>query len=103
MSYKRLSGMENYGSTNSAHSHLLEISSEVVDLEDEEEEELQFKKPVKVSPVTVFKYCGATVCIIALVTSCEYCYYTVYIVMYLRMLKEQCVDIKAVKVLVNIT
>ena len=103
MSYKRLNGMENYGSTNSTHSHLLEISSEVVDLEDEEEEELQFKKPVKVSPVTVFKYSGATVCIITLVTSCEYCYYTVYIVMYLRMLKEQCVDIKAVKVLVNIT
>ena len=70
MSYKRLSGIENYGSVNSTHSHLLEISSEVVELEDEEEE-LEFKKPVKISAVTAFKYCGATICIITLVMSCE--------------------------------
>lgn len=63
--------MENYGSTNSTHSHLLKISSEVGELEDEEEEELEFKKPVRVSAVTAFKYCGATICIIALVMSCE--------------------------------
>ena len=37
MSYKRLSGMENYGSMNSAESQLLEISSEI-ELEDDKED-----------------------------------------------------------------
>ena len=32
MSYKRLSGVENYGSTNNAQSQLLYISSEVAQL-----------------------------------------------------------------------
>ena len=55
MSYKRLSGIENYGSMNSAESQLLEISSEV-ELEDDKEEELEFKKR-RVSAVTVLRYC----------------------------------------------
>ena len=71
MSYKRMSGMENYGTLNNVHSRLLEISSEVeLDEEEEEEEELEFKKPRK-SPVIIFKYLGATICLIAMVLSCE--------------------------------
>ena len=42
MSYKRLSGVENYGSTNDAQSQLLYISSEV-ELEDDKVEELELK------------------------------------------------------------
>ena len=69
MSYKRLSGIENYGSMNSAESQLLEISSEV-ELEDDKEEELEFKKR-RVSAVTVLRYCGATMCLVAMVLSCK--------------------------------
>ena len=69
MSYKKLSGVENYGSIDSAQSQLLDISSEV-ELEDDKVEELEFKKR-RVSAVTVFRYCGATVCLVAMVTSCK--------------------------------
>ena len=62
--------MENYGSVSNANSQLLEISSEVDLQDDEEEEELEFKKP-RVSAVTLFKYCGASVCLIVMVLSCE--------------------------------
>ena len=68
-SYKRLSGMENYGSINSAQSQLLEISSEV-ELEDDGEEELEFKKP-KVSAMTVLRYCGAATCLVTMVIACK--------------------------------
>jgi len=67
MSYKRLSGV-NYGSISSTHSQLAELSSEV-ELEDEEEE-LEFKKP-RMSATSVFKYCGATLCLVAMVLACE--------------------------------
>ena len=70
MSHKRQSEVKNHGSTNNPHSHLLEISAEV-ELTDEGEERLEFKKPIRVSPVTVFKYCGAAVCLITMVASCE--------------------------------
>ena len=68
MSYKRLSGVENYGSIDSAHSQLLEISSEV-ELEDDKVE-LEFKKR-RVSAITVLRYCGATMCLVAMVMSCK--------------------------------
>lgn len=70
MSHKRPSEVKNYSSTNSTHSPLLGISGEV-ELTDDEEEGLEFNKPFRVSPVTVFKYCGATVCLITMVASCE--------------------------------
>ena len=69
MSYKKLSGVENYGSIDSAQSQLLDISSEV-ELDDDKVEELEFKKR-RVSAVTVLRYCGATVCLVAMVTSCK--------------------------------
>ena len=69
MSYKRLSGVENYGSISSAHSQLLEISSEV-ELEDDKVEELEFKKR-RVSAISVLRYCGATMCLVAMVMSCK--------------------------------
>ena len=69
MSYKRLSGVENYGSTNNAQSQLLYTSSEV-ELEDNKLEELEFKKR-RVSAVIISRYCGATVCLVAMVTLCK--------------------------------
>ena len=65
--------LSDYGSLSDSHSQLLEISGEVEDEEtdDEEVEELEFKKPTRVSAVTVFKYCGATLCLITMVLSCE--------------------------------
>ena len=88
MSYKRLSGIDNYGSTNNTnvYSHLLNISSEVEIEDDEVVEELEFKKPTRVSAVTVFKYCGATLCLVTMVLSCEcLCYiYEVIITMSLN-------------------
>ena len=69
MSYKKLSGVENYGSIDSAQSQLLDISNEV-ELEDDKVEELEFKKR-RVLAVTVLRYCGVTVCLVAMVTSCK--------------------------------
>lgn len=77
-SYKRLNGIENYGAVNASRSSLLDVSGDV-ELEDDEEEELQFKKPRRISTVTVFRYFGATVCLIIMVLSCECSCYCVLV------------------------
>jgi len=87
MSYKQLNGEKNYGSitSSSAHSQLLELSGEV---ESEGDEELEFKKR-RVSPVTVMRYFGATMCLIIMVLSCKLAV-KLYRLMYIWLLKKPC-------------
>ena len=74
MSYKRLSGVENYGSITNANSQLLG------EVESKGDKELEFKKR-KVSGVTVVRYFGATMCLIIMVLSCKL-FVKVYYFMY---------------------
>ena len=87
MSYKQLNGEKNYGSitSSSTHSQLLEMSGEVESVGDEE---LEFKKR-RVSPVTVMRYFGATMCLIIMVLSCKLAV-KLYRLMYIWLLKKPC-------------